>query len=1213
MLKALELIGFKSFADKTRFEFPPGITVVVGPNGSGKSNIVDGIKWVLGAQSAKSLRGKEMADIIFKGAGGSGRRAMNTAEATIIFENADSRLAVDAPEVHVTRRVYRSGEGEYMINGQPCRLRDIKDMFSGTGVGTDAYSLIEQGKVDTLLQASPRDRRAIFEEAAGISRFKAKKVEAQRRLERVDQNLLRLSDIVDEVESRLRSVRSQAAKARRYKEYSDRLQELRTQVGLVDWRHLAEQLAEIEAEMEELRQQVDVASAQAEAAEARSLQLTTEIDEASQAIHTCEGRIARNRESIAARESSIDHERRSCRDLDDEIDRRRTQLALMNTRAGDLKQQLSETTAALERAETGHREISRQLADHERALSQLTARLDALRGENEARRDEYVNRMRARATLGNQVSACESELAAAGSTVDRCRQRLDELIAACRSQTEVLEKLKREEQRRREEVARQQELLQSAHDDLAEQRRQLARKQQELAELQGRHAGAVERAAVIEELENRLEGLGSGVKEVLLAAKKEPRGPFADTRGMVADLITVNLESAPLVEVALGETAQHVVTAGDRVVQFLTSKPYQLSGRVGFLPLTGPGLPPEVQRVNLEGRPGVIGRADRFVQTESKYAPLIERLLGDTWFVETLSHAMALRRSEKTPLRFITAAGEMLTAGGVLIVGPRHSGTGIISRRSELRALQERIADLQQQIDRAGEATTQIQQQIGRQEESVRQLGDEHRRATAGLSEHRARTQAADERCQQLQKERETVDTELNAAEARRRESEKELDELQGRLTETDAALGQMDAKIREVNQQTEQLEAQRQQRSRQATDSKVQMAKSEQRLEGLRVAMSQFEENRKERTKAIVENRTQLAQCVERRRQAERNILRASSEVAELYLRKEALARETVRQIEQREALSAERTGLAAEVQKHRRHIHRLEEKQHEKDLAAGEVRHQASSLADRLREDYGIELAELKDDASDEQQDEREAVDEEIASLRRKISNIGAVNMDALAELEALDARFSSLSSQYQDLTDAKESLEKIINKINADSRRLFTETLDAVRENFQGLFRKVFGGGKADIVLEEDVDVLESGVEIIATPPGKHSLSISLLSGGERALTAVTLLLAIFQYRPSPFCVLDEVDGPLDEANIGRFIEVLNEFLTWTRFVIVTHSKKTMTAATTLYGVTMQESGVSKRVSVQFDDVSEQGQISREALKRDAQKTAGEEEAA
>jgi chromosome segregation protein len=400
MLKALELYGFKSFADKTRFEFPPGITVVVGPNGSGKSNIVDAIKWVLGEQSAKSLRGKEMADVIFKGSGVGNRKMMNTAEATIIFDNSEQRLPVDSSEVHVTRRVYRSGEGEYLINGQPCRLKDIRDMFRGTGVGADAYSFIEQGKVDQLLQASSKERRAIFEEAAGISRFKAKKLEAQRRLERVDQNLLRLSDIVEEVENRLKNVRSQASKARRYREHTERLQQLRTHVGMTDWRRLTQQLEASKATSNSIKQDVADVTRGADACEARSLEAESQLLSLGEEGQQGESRLAKHREQLAARLSLCDHERARCRELDEEAALHRAQLVALSGRAVDVQQRLREIERQLLAATISHEEIIGRLETHSTALDDLTREWDARRLANEALRAEHVDRMRAAAQLG---------------------------------------------------------------------------------------------------------------------------------------------------------------------------------------------------------------------------------------------------------------------------------------------------------------------------------------------------------------------------------------------------------------------------------------------------------------------------------------------------------------------------------------------------------------------------------------------------------------------------------------------------------------------------------------------------------------------------------------------------------------------------------------------------------------------------------------------
>jgi chromosome segregation protein len=1221
MLKALELIGFKSFADRTRFEFPAGITVVVGPNGSGKSNIVDGIKWVLGEQSAKSLRGQDMADVIFKGNGTGGRKPANTAEATLIVDNAQGALPIDAPEVHITRRVYRSGEGEYLINGKPCRLKDIRDLCRGTGIGVDAYSLIEQGKVDRLLQASPKDRRAIFEEAAGISRFKAKKVEAQRRLERVEQNLLRLSDIVEEVDSRLRSVRAQAAKAQRYREYSDRLQQLRTQVAYTDWKRLTEKLQAMETQLAELRQQAATAATAAAQADVRVREMDARLEQASEELRDQEHELARQREQIAARQSTIDSERGRCHDFAEEAHRRQRQIRALSGRAGDLQQRLREIRSDEAHAEAEFAEIRELAAAREQKASQLTAELDRARSHNEARRAQYVDRVREAALVGNRAEALESERGAAQAAAERAQRGLRELDQVFSRQAATLDESRTAEQQLTQEANEKAAAVEAAELELAENRRLLARRQEELAVLQGKHTGASQRAKVLEDLERQHAGLGTGVQEVLASVAEHPGNDGTEVHGLVADLIEAGVEIAPLVDVALGDAVQHLVITGERLLRQIETAQLRPQGRVGFIRLdllaaatgfagplgAGPG-----GRGELQGRPGVIGRADRLVRARDRFQPLVHHLLGDTWFVETLSDALALGRSAGRGLRFVTSRGELLEPDGTLIVGTPQTALGLVSRRSELRSLHSELVDLQRRITQFLQETSRLQENIERQERRNKQLADAAKKLNAALSDQRVRTRTLQDRHEQLQQQRQTLAAESAAAQARQQSTIRELEAARAGLAEAETALATIEAAIRAGERQAEELQATLQGQAREALAAKVQLAKSEQRLEGLRSQAHQCETDRRERTKALTEENSLLEQARQRQTQAELNILRAESQLADLHLRQEQLAHAVAGHVEQRRQLTGERSAVLNEQDEVRRQLRRIEEQQHQLELAAGDVQHERNTLADRLRDDYGIEIAQIVQQQSPEDEQRRAEVEAEIIDLRNKINRIGAVNLDALQELDELEQRFQSLSGQFQDLTQAKESLERIIQKINADSRRLFLETLEAIRANFQVLYRKAFGGGHADIVLEEGKDVLDCGVDILATPPGKPSFNNSLLSGGEKALTAVALLLAIFQFRPSPFCILDEVDAPFDEANIGRFISVLKDFLEWTKFVIVTHSKKTMAAATTIYGITMQESGVSKRVSVRFEDVSEDGHISQEAVDR-SEPPAPEEQAA
>ncbi len=1189
MLKALELAGFKSFADKTRFEFPKGITVVVGPNGSGKSNVVDAIKWVLGEQSVKNLRGGEMADVIFNGS--ATRRPLNAAEVTLTFDNTSRLLAIDTPEVHITRRIYRSGECEYLINRQPARLRDIRDLLAGTGLGTLAYSVIEQGKVDLLLQASSRERRVIFEEAAGISRFRARKIEALRRLERVEQSLLRLSDIVEEVENRLRAVRLQAAKARRYREHSLRLQELRTQVAQVDWRALGDRLAGVESELATLQAEHQTLAAQAEALQTRHLQAEEALGQLDERLRRTEGQSAAIRERIAAAESAIQHQRARLRDLEEEQQRYQRQWLAMHLRADNLQQQLAQTRAEFDLAQQEHRQLAERLGDEERRLSEVLASLDQLRQEHHGATTQQRELSQQAVEWGHRTSSLEGQLASAEAAARRLAEKAQELagqIDACTHDVESLQAERADWARKVEAVRQAREEVQSR---LAEHRQSRAARHSELGELRQRHSSVAGRAAVLEELEKRYEGLSPGVKEVLSRARGPDPGPFRQVCGLVADLLRVSVEAAPLIEAALGDLAEYVVLRpGRELLDHLCQQPYHFSGRVGFLWLeASEGRPSET----LEGQPGVLGRADRFVETDPAWQGLARRLLGRTWIVETLRHAVALAAPEKG-WSFVTLAGERLAADGTFSVGPRHGSAGLISRRSELRALHSQLAELESRIEQAQSAVLRLDQQIGQDEAQLAGAEAALQSASDALAGCGNRLTAAEARRAQLHQQRAALEAEQAQLAAEAQAAAAALDDARSHKRQIHDAVAACEARLADLARDIARLEELHQMRLRQATEAKVELAKSEQRLENLGSRLRQFQESQQERERAAAELGQHLADCRARQEEACRAILQAEAELASAYLCKESLQAQSAALGQRRAELLASRAALAADLHRFRTRMQKLEERIHARQLVASQLRLERAALADRLREEYGIELAQLDAEPDAEELRRREEVQAEIDQLRQKINELGNVNLEALEELDQLETRYNTLAAQLKDLTAAKNALRRIIDRINADSRKLFLDTLQTVRGHFVQLFRDLFGGGQAEIVLEEGADVLEGGVEIVARPPGKELRSISLLSGGEKTLTCVALLLALFRSRPSPFCVLDEVDAALDEANIDRFIQVLQGFLAWTQFIIVTHSKKTMTCATTLYGVTMQESGISKPVSVRFEDVSDEGEI-------------------
>ncbi len=1203
MLKALELTGFKSFADKTRFEFPEGITVVVGPNGSGKSNVVDAVKWVLGTTSAKSLRGKEMSDVIFKSPNQSNRRDINSAEATIIFDNTTRILPLDQDEVRVTRRVYRSGEGEYLINDEPCRLKDIKNLIRGTGVGADAYSIIEQGKVARMLESSSKDRRQLFEEAAGISRFKAKKIETLRRLDRVDQNLLRLSDIVDEVEGRLRAVRNQATKARRYKEYSDRLQQLRTQIGRTQWRQLGENINIFDKQIAEVETQANELNVQLEQSSQTIAEFDGQLERLSGDLQSQDELSAAVREKLAEFITTQTVQTQRLEELTSEISRHRIQLAVTQSGVGGIEDRLTNTNTELARFRKNLEETQLELDQVEIRQHELKSNIIQIQSDTEKQRQEQVtatkdvsetqadyNRLTVLAEeLDGQFSSIEAQLTSSQSTLKSLEQSASlhqgaeaDLTAALSIAEEETETVSRE---------------------ITENRRVHSRRQQNLQALMERLTAVRERRNVLQELETRNAGISETVRQLLSPQDADEFGtPPLGVIGLVADLLEVDFTSASLIDLALGDRAQMIVTENQELLDSYRTGRTSLDSQITLINLGRLG--PHPSPLTLESHPKVVCRADQLIHCADRLRPLFTMLLGDSWITQDLTSAQHLWERYRGQIQVITKAGERLDHQGTLTMGPPDSSSELISRRSELRNLNQDIFVLEAQVQDNRDEQQRLQQNISQQEEQLEGIRLLIQAKRTQLNEQQVELRSCEERIKHESSRIATLDSDLRSTRGKQRSTATELKTQKEKLASLTRYLTEITSSLGRFNKAFHELERQTQTLNKQAVQLRIATGTSEQRLQALESQLLQYSQDHHEKKNVVDDQTRLLSQAENRHLDATMKILTATSQLAELYLTK-ARYRDTTVAIRQRQdEVSAERKHELRAGDKTRKEIELLVSKKHEIELSSSEIKSQRGTLEARLREDYGIELSSLQvNDETEEETQQREEVEREIETLRRKLNNIGAVNMEALGELNDLDARFNSLSEKFQDLTLAKHSLEKIIQRVDADSRRLFLETLETIRQNFQQLYRKAFGGGQADILLEEGVDILDAGVEIITSPPGKPAINISLLSGGEKALTAVSLLLAIFQFRPSPFCILDEVDAPFDEANIGRFINVLKDFLDFTRFIIVTHSKKTMTAADTLYGVTMQESGVSKQVSVRFEDVGEKGQIEDDSNGREA----------
>ncbi len=1216
MLKRLELIGFKSFADRTCFDFADGVTGIIGPNGSGKSNVVDAVRWVLGEQSARSLRGGEMTDVIFNGS--ASRRSLGLAEVSMVFDNRKKSLATEAYEVRITRRVYRSGEGEYLINNQPCRLKDIKDLFLGSGAGTDAYCIIQQGQVDVLLQTAPKERRTIFEEAAGISRFKARKIETLRRLERTDGNLQRLRDILDEVEKQLRSVKLQASKAQRFQEHTARLRELRLGLSLHRYHELNEQLQADAAELARMRAELDSETSEADSRDRELARLGKELEELDTAIAEQNALLAAAREEIVREQTRREQQFAAEERLGGELAAARHRLAGQVAQVAEQAAVCAAARSELLQAQHLHTQQHQAARSLLSQLEEIEAELAALRQDRQLASDTQFDQADRATRAHNTAFDRKVELEGKLAERRRLRARSEQGSRDLQSIDGELEELNRAAEEMQGRLATARDALDEIETEQANLTQARDETKERMAELGAQRGSLVGRIEVLENLERSHEGLGTGVREVFAHLESDDPGPWKTVVGLVGQVLTVRREVAPLIDLALGERAQRFLVRDlDLLAQALRSRARPFSGRVSFLYAgTAPARPaprlpgtaglvqgkPAWGAANAPAHPGVIALAEQVVRCDDPhFADLPARLLANTLLVHDLTAARAIV-ALGAGFRCITLNGEMVEPDGTITVGTHHAEAGILSRRSELRELRDELAQLDQRLAEFEQDLDDIKGRLAHLETRSKEAAHEVAFLTdraASLRQEIARYQHQrndlSSNVADLQVQLDDLDRAIEELESQWQQARQQEIEAEAEVEAARARLAELDRHIRD-------REAHRARLQQESGTAQAALARVEERLAGLEDRHAHHEaeyrrrdDERRDTALALDALRARLDECWF-------DLLRGSVVLAEAHHRKEHAERHLAEWGRRRNEVSQARAALDELVSSNRSTWKQRHEATRDKQLQVQDLAHKRDALCDRLREDYQLDLAALYQEKLQAEPDwfarplapaaaadgeSALAPEDEIAELRRKLTKLGSVNLEAIDELAELEARHSALAIQYDDLTSAQKVLQDVIARINTDSRRLFTETFQTIRGHFQELFRKLFGGGMADIVLEEGADILESGIEIVARPPGKELRSISLMSGGEKTMTAVALLMAIFRSKPSPFCILDEVDAALDEANVGRFTAVLHDFLDRSQFIIITHHKRTMAAAHVLYGVTMKEAGVSSQYSVRFED--------------------------
>lgn len=1187
--KQIEMTGFKSFADRTVVKLEKGMTSIVGPNGCGKSNILDAIRWCLGEQSAKALRGSHMQDVIFNGS--ETRQPTGMAEVSLTFDNSDNRLPVDFAEVQVTRRVYRSGESEYLINKAPCRLKDIQELFMDTGIGTSAYSLIGQGKIAMVLSSKPDDRRYLFEEAAGIIKYKSRKKVAMRKLEQAEQNLLRLGDIIQEVQRQMRNLKRQVNAAIRYRELTDELRGLELRSSWFKFTEYSTRIAELKEAFAKAQDVYEKASGAMSQLEARYEELglqKLEIDRVllarREGVHQIDTEMEKIENQIALLRQQIEFSK-------EQQEQAAREQAMFEQRAQELAQQQSSTTergkeidsqlaaarADLQARQAEHEELAKKVQEADAHLEAVrTQSVEALHARNKTQTEIE--------TLNVQVSNIEAQLEAVYARQKQDDARMEELVHA-------LEEL------RKQETAGQTQLAQLESDRTKAQQRDQAQSE-ELGELnttyqdlREQRGGAEARLHSLRELRDSYEGFATGVRAIMMA-KQRNMANVSGIIGPVGDLISTEKKFERAMEAVLGGNINNIVceSADDAkaAVNFLKETK---AGRVTFLPLDTIRVSQHDDSGSVKGYPGVVGMAITFAQYDRHIAPAIEYLFHNTMIVETIDDAIRIARSERRFPRLVTLDGEVVSSAGAVTGGrTKHESRGLIGRSAEISELEERVEAMGKQLTAMAQRATALNESI----KSVRaQIGDltrqesEARKALAALDVEIAR-----------------LSTELNNLEQAREQLNKQREEFYARRETIEAQRAQAMSRATDMESDDETLQRALAEAQQASSLARQALADHSNMLSDLRVHVAELGRGLEEAQRDQVREQREREQALEEAKRRVEAIAQQDAQQAKLtegiaqeIERSKALsetkeeARAKVVEAEnQRQTLLDESDSLEKQLKELREQERSAQSDVHRLEIDLRHNEDQLQHLNERILEEYQVNLAALNAEmvGTDELEDKER--DRRIKEIRTTLQRMGPVNLGAIEEYEALTQRNDFLVTQDEDLRKAKDTLLQVVVRIDKTIRDMFMETFTKVSEHFRDYFRRLFNGGQARVYLLDEDDPLESGIEIEARPPGKKPQSISLLSGGEQAMTAIALLFSIFRAKPSPFCVLDEVDAPLDDANIGRFLNMLNEFLDQSQFIVITHNKQTMTHADILYGVTQQERGISQLVSVRFDDVRE-----------------------
>ncbi len=1175
-LKSIEVQGFKSFANKIVFQFHNGITGIVGPNGSGKSNVADAVRWVLGEQRVKQLRGASMQDVIFSGT--ENRKPLSYAYVAITLDNSDHQLAIDFDEVTVARRIYRSGESEYLINGSPCRLKDVNELFYDTGIGKEGYSIIGQGQIDKILSGRPEERRELFDEAAGIVKFKRRKAAAQAKLENEKQNLVRVNDILSELEKQVEPLERQSEVAKIYLRRKEELKTLDVNVFLLENGRLKEQLqqveekhslasgdlAEITGKYEGIREEYERIQSEIESLEETIEQARSSLTDTGLMRGKLEGEKNVLKEQINSAKGSETHLTNRRTALEEEISGKEKDKEGILAEKVDTDAQVQEITATAEAEKDKLEKIQGKIADLNNAI--------------EAGKNTIIGELNQRATIKSKMGRFDTMMEQVNIRRAELNSRLLRAKSDEAAREESLKKLEAEFEAITDALREMTEREAAAEQALGDMRKELAARDARLRETQSAYHMEKSRLEALSNLTERYEGYGGSVKKVMEQKEKTP-----GIIGVVADIIKVEKKYETAIETALGGNIQNIVTDDEetakKMIRFL--KENRL-GRATFLPLTSITKPQEFKNPDALSEKGVIGMADELVQTQGRYRNVARAMLGRIVVVDHVDNAVKIARKYEYGIRMVTLEGELLVPGGAISGGAFKNNSNLLGRRREMEELQKSVKKLlaavdgiNREIDETKADRNRLRMELETLKADMQKKSIEQNTVRLNISQSKERMEEEEEtkaslkleeqeiedRIFEIRNDKESIQEELSRSEALEKSTQEQITQFQQELeeqrkleTEAAALVSEWEMKVEKMRQTLgfKQTNVDR-------IDEEIARSRAE-----LKEILEALEENRQEterRKQNILEIEKTIAASFDAQNESEDRLKESMAHKEELSARQKNF-------FQSREEMSERMTSLDKEVYRLAAQKERLEEN--------------LESQISYMWDEYEITLS----DASairDESLTDLSSMKKQITSLRDQIKKLGDVNVNAIEDYKNLMDRFTFMQTQHDDLVEAEKTLEGIIEELDSAMRKQFTEKFSEINREFDKVFKELFGGGKGTLELLEEEDILEAGIRIIAQPPGKKLQNMMQLSGGEKALTAISLLFAIQNLKPSPFCLLDEIEAALDDSNVGRFARYLHKLTKNTQFIVITHRRGTMEQVDRLYGITMQEKGVSTLVSV------------------------------